>query len=365
MKYCKIFIAVIIILFFLACSNDKNKKTDKKSLPETIEVTQSKINYLNSKIISDADKYSPGDIIEFEVIVPDSILVESYSVFLNGDKIQTQKATEKKYVWDSKNAQIGKNTITFKITEKKFESESSESIILLPDKKPFDYKYKIVNVYPHDKLAYTQGLFYKDGFLYEATGLRGASTIRKVEIETGEVVQSFAIPKEVFGEGITYFNVMIVQLSWNSGRGFVYNFGNFKLINEFSYAGEGWGIEHYNGKLYMSDGTNVIRVLEGQSYSVIERLEVFDNDGAVNYLNELEIIDGKLWANIYRYEKIAIIDLESGNTEAYINLRRLLPMNDYDSQTDVLNGIAYDKQNDRIFVTGKKWPKLFEIKILK
>ena len=364
MKYYIILIAVISQLL-IACNDNKSKELNTTEVTDTALVIESKKNFIDSKITNNKKKFVVGDKVEFEVNIPDTISIESYSVFLNDKKFDSQKSDIKKYVWESKNAKPGKNTITFKISEEKYKSENSVSVMLLPNKKPIEYKYKIVNVFPHDKLAYTQGLFYKDGFLYEATGLRGESTIRKVKLETGEIVQSFAIPKEIFGEGITYFNNMIVQLSWNSGRGFVYNFSDFKLIDEFNYAGEGWGIEYYNEKLYMSDGTNVLKILEGQSYSVIDKLEVFDNDGPVNYLNELEMIDGKLWANIYRHEKIAIINPESGNTEGYINLKRLLPMTDYDAQTDVLNGIAYDKENARIFVTGKKWPKLFEIKIIK
>ncbi len=269
------------------------------------------------------------------------------------------------YVWNSSKAKTGTNIIKVIFKTKKSEFKAVREIILLSDIKPEMYSYKIKKTFKHDRAAYTQGFFYDKGFLYEATGLKGESTVRKVKLETGEVIQSFAISREVFGEGITQFDDKIVQLSWQAGIGFVYDFNSFKLIDEFSYSGEGWGIAYGEDKLFMTNGTNEIKILEKQSFSVIDKLEVYDDKAEVRYLNELEYIDGAIYSNIYQSEKIAKIDPTTGKVIAYIDLKRILQANDYKSDTDVLNGIAYDNKNKRLFVTGKKWPKVFEIELIK
>ena len=359
------FLPIILIglLLTAACKPDSKIKTEDKSSRNTSPKEKPKVNLLNAELQTENKTYRTGDIIDFDVDFADSIDTQFCKVFLNGEKIDSFSLADNTYKWNSSEAKTGKNTLAFELRENGNVSSSSVELVLLSDIKPRQYKYKVVNVYPHDRQAYTQGLFYKDGFLYEATGLRGESTVRRVKLETGEVLRSFSVPSEIFGEGITYYDDKIVQLSWDSGRGFVYRFSDFELLQEFRYNGEGWGLDHFEGKLYMTDGSHTIRILNDQIYSLIETLDVYDNEGPVQYLNELEFINGKLWANIYRHEKIVIIDPKTGKAEGSINLKRLLPMNDYTSQTDVLNGIAYDKKNNRIFVTGKKWPKLFEIAI--
>jgi glutamine cyclotransferase len=229
--------------------------------------------------------------------------------------------------------------------------------------KPKTYTYEVIKVYPHDAKAFTQGLVFENGFFYEATGLKGESTIRKVQLSSGEPIQSYTIDPKVFGEGITIFKDKIIQLSWQDNLGFVYDKKTFQLIEKFSYPTEGWGITNDGKNLIMSDGSNRIFFLESQSYSEIGRIEVYDNKGPVEELNELEYIDGEIYANIWRTDKIARIDPKSGKVLAYIDLSKILPSKDYKPETDVLNGIAYDVEGKRLFVTGKKWPKLFEIKL--
>jgi glutaminyl-peptide cyclotransferase len=359
------FLPIILIglLFTAACKPDSKNKTGDENSRNISPKEKPKAKLLNAELQNKNTTYRTGDIIDFDLNFADSIDAQFCKVFLNRELIDSFALADNTYKWNSSEAKTGKNTLAFELRENGNVSSSSVELVLLSDIKPRQYKYKVVNVYPHDSQAYTQGLFYEDGFLYEATGLRGESTVRRVKLETGEVVRSFSVPSEIFGEGITYYDDKIVQLSWDSGRGFVYRFSDFKLLQEFRYNGEGWGLDHFEGKLYMTDGSHTIRILNDQTYSLIETLDVYDNEGPVQYLNELEFINGKLWANIYRHEKIVIIDPKTGKAEGNINLKRLLPMNDYTSQTDVLNGIAYDKKNNRIFVTGKKWPKLFEIEI--
>jgi len=227
---------------------------------------------------------------------------------------------------------------------------------------PLNYSYRIVNVYPHDETAFTQGLVFDSGFLYEGTGLYGNSSLRRVELETGEVLQFFALPNQYFGEGITIFDDKIIQLTWLENKGFVYDKESFDLFQEFSYTTEGWGITSDGSRLIMSDGTSTLYFLDPETFQKIGQVEVHDN-GTVDRLNELEYIQGKVYANIWGEERIAIINPQTGQVEGWINLSGLQNMENQDS-SDVLNGIAYDAASDRLFVTGKLWSQLFEIELI-
>jgi glutaminyl-peptide cyclotransferase len=226
------------------------------------------------------------------------------------------------------------------------------------------YTFKVVNVFPHDPQAFTQGLFFRGGFLYEGTGLNGRSSLRKVRLETGEVVQRVDLAPEFFGEGIALLGDDIVQLTWKAHKGFVYRASDFKLLRDFSYPGEGWGLAAHGNELYMSDGTSEIRVLDGKTLREKRRLKVRDADKPVLELNELEFVEGEIFANIWQTDKIARISPQTGKVLGWIDLQGLLgPM--YQSNADaVLNGIAYDPATKRLFVTGKLWPNIYEIKIL-
>jgi glutamine cyclotransferase len=307
--------------------------------------------------------YVVGEKITISVGFKKQIAADSVVLLLN-DKKSIVLKKEFTFIWDTKDEKTGTNIIEAEYNTEKGRDRIQKKVILYSNIKPKEYGFRIKNTYKHDVLAYTQGLFWHDGFLYEATGLESESTVRKVKLETGDVIQSFAIPSDVFGEGITLSDNKIIQISWQNGKGFVYDAVTFKQIDEFSYSGEGWGITTDGEKLFMSNGTSQIHILEKQSYSIIDELEVYDDKGPVKYLNELEYINGEIFANIYRYEKIARIDPQTGKVLAYIDLSHILPMTDYTQQTDVLNGIAYDAEKKRLFVTGKLWPKLFEIELV-
>jgi glutamine cyclotransferase len=221
--------------------------------------------------------------------------------------------------------------------------------------------FTVVNSYPHDPTAYTQGLEYRDGFLYEGTGLQARSAIRRVELETGKVVQELKINPGYFGEGITVTAGKLFELTWKDKTGFVYDAKTFKLIRNFSYFGEGWGLTHDQTDLIMSDGTNALRFLETTRFSERRRVKVMDAGAAIPNLNELEMIKGEIWANVWQTDYIARISPKDGHVLGWVNLKGLLPAGG--GKADVLNGIAYDSAKDRIFVTGKLWPKLFEIKL--
>lgn len=227
-----------------------------------------------------------------------------------------------------------------------------------------EYSYRIVNVYPHDRGAFTQGLVYENGAFYEGTGLRQESSLRRVRPETGDVLQLYSLPARFFGEGITIWGERIIQLTWKAGLGFVYDKDSFDLLGAFSYPTEGWGITHDGTHLIMSDGTSVLRFWDPETYAEIDQVQVYDEYGPVIMLNELEYIQGKVYANVWQSDLVVIIDPKSGRVTGRIDLRGLLEPEDSAQPVDVLNGIAYDAEGDRLFVTGKKWPKLFEIELV-
>ncbi len=226
------------------------------------------------------------------------------------------------------------------------------------------YGYRVVNTYPHDQAAFTQGLVYENGVLYEGTGLYGESTLRRVELETGEVRQIHQLTDEYFGEGVTSFGHQLFQLTWQSNVGFVYDQDNFKLLREFEYPTEGWGLTHDGRCLIMSDGTSILHFIHPETLEEVGQMEVREHDQPVTRLNELEYVRGEIYANVWQTDRIARIAPDSGQVVAWIDLTGLLGPEDRAEPVDVLNGIAYDAQNERLFVTGKLWPKLFEIELM-
>ncbi len=226
------------------------------------------------------------------------------------------------------------------------------------------YTYEIVNTYPHDVEAFTQGLVYLDDGLYEGTGQWGASTLREVALESGAVLRSHALESQYFGEGITVLNDRVYQLTWQEQTGFVYNRRTFEPVQTFNYSHEGWGITHDGSRLIVSDGTSTLYFWDPQTLQEVGRVTVRDHEGPLNRLNELEYINGEVWANVWLTDLIARISPETGEVLGYIDLTGLLDTRNLQEPVDVLNGIAYDAENDRIFVTGKLWPTLFEVRII-
>ena len=237
------------------------------------------------------------------------------------------------------------------------------------------YGYEVVKTYPHDPKAFTEGLFYNNGFLYESTGEEGRSSLRKVELETGKVVQKFDLPREDFGEGIALLNDKIYQLTWRQGLGRVFDAKDFKLLKEFHYQGDGWGMTTDGKNLILTQGTHIIKVMDPETFATVKTIPVMREDGKpLMQINELELIKGELWSNVWHSEDadilgkpnyIARIDPNSGKLLGWINLDGISPddQKGEDKRENTLNGIAYDAEKDRIFVTGKQWKKLYEIKI--
>ena len=229
---------------------------------------------------------------------------------------------------------------------------------------PAAWTYNVVNTFAHDPKAFTQGLIFEEGFLYEGTGLYGKSVLRKVELETGNVLQEHKLPDEFFGEGITIYGDRIIQLTLKSKIGFVYNKETFELLREFSYPTEGWGLTHDGKHLIMSDGTPMLYFLDPETFAQNHKIMVLDQDSPVWGLNELEYIDGQIFANVWPTERIVRIEPKTGEVIGWIDTEGILAPQDHSEPVDVFNGIAYDPANRRLFVTGKFYPKLYEIKLV-
>jgi glutamine cyclotransferase len=224
--------------------------------------------------------------------------------------------------------------------------------------------YRVVNVYPHDSNAYTQGLIYRDGFLYESTGLRGRSSLRKVKLETGEVVQQHRVEQAHFAEGLADWKDSLVQLTWQSNVAFVYELGSFAPRRTFSYPGEGWGLTHDGQRFILSDGSDQLKFLDSDTFREAGRLTVIDGKTPIRDLNELEYIRGEVYANVWHTDRIARISPATGRVTRWIDLQGLMSGGFRLDSEAVLNGIAHDATRNRLFVTGKLWPRLFEIEII-
>ena len=226
------------------------------------------------------------------------------------------------------------------------------------------YGYRVVHRYPHDPHAFTEGLFYRHGYLYESTGELGQSWVRKVELKTGKVVQQSILPPDIFGEGIVSWHGTLIQLTWRQHMGIVYDLASFKPLRRFFYPGEGWALTRGGDLIYMSDGTPDLRVLDPDTLQQVGTIHVTADGKPVHNLNELEWVKGEIYANIWLTHRIARIDPATGHVVGWIDLHGLFDSSKLgDPLDDVLNGIAYDAKHDRLFVTGKRWPVLFEIKL--
>lgn len=294
--------------------------------------------------------------------------IDSVQFSIGNTKI---KGTNNSATLNISGIKLGKHTLTAIVFYEKKSKKVTKPIYIMADSAPEIYTYKIINTYPHDKNAYTQGLEYYNGYLYEGTGQKGESSIRKVELKTGKIVQQKKLDDQYFGEGITIFNNKIYQLTWQSGVGLVYNLETFEKEREFKYtkSREGWGLTHNGEKLIKTDGTERIWFLNPDTLIEENYIEAYTNKQKVEKLNELEYINGKIYANRWQLNSILIINPTSGKIEGVANLNSLKDLiskeQTLQESDDVLNGIAYDKENDRLFVTGKHWSKLYEIELIK
>ncbi|SPE50866.1 Glutamine cyclotransferase (modular protein) [Verrucomicrobia bacterium] len=239
---------------------------------------------------------------------------------------------------------------------------ASPATAVAPAKTPV-YTYEIVHTWPHDRKAFTQGLVFLNGRLFESTGLYGSSSLRKVELATGRVLKETPLPAQYFAEGLAALDGKLFQLTWQNQKAFVYDLHTFALERDFPYQGEGWGLATDGQWLILSDGTPQIRFLDPATFELKRVINVIDHGQLIGHLNELEYIKGEIFANVWRTDYVVRIDPVTGSVLGLVNFAGLLPPADYTQTTDVLNGIAYDAVGDRLFVTGKCWPKLFEVRL--
>ena len=365
MKIEPFFISLLLSLSLSCCSGGGN--TERTPVPSP---TQQRI----SSMVEPAGALTLplGTEIAIHLTLPDTVALDSVQAFLGGALQRTirefPELEEKGIVAFSllpDGAHTGKSGLRIRLFFADGTSENqSRQLTFLSDEAPVQYTYQVIREYPHDPAAYTQGLQYDEGSLYEGTGMEGTSSLRRVKLETGEVTKIRDLEQSLFGEGIAVMGNRIYQLTYKSQVGFIYDKSSFEVIQKVYYQNrEGWGLTHNGEQLIMSDGTNVIYFLDPEMFTVDRQIEVFDDQGPADNLNELEYIQGKIWANRYYTDEIVIIDPESGKVEGRINLKGILKTTDRKPSTDVLNGIAWDPQGNRIFVTGKLWPKLFEIRI--
>jgi len=308
--------------------------------------------------------------IKFEQLNGDQI--DSVQLYVNNKRVNKNESS---VIINTADFGVGKHEVTALAFFPNKSKKLNNSIEVLAQKAPVVYSYKLLNTYPHDKEAYTQGLEYKDGYLYESTGRRGQSTLRKVEIKTGKVLQKIDLDAKYFGEGMTIFNNKIYWLTWQARKGFIYDLETFKQLGSFNYdnSNEGWGLTHSDSELIKTDGTNKIWFLNPENQQEKRNIQVYTHDRALDKLNEIEYINGKIFSNYWKTDgkvksTIAIIDPNSGVVEGLIgldDLRNIILKEQTLDQDEVLNGIAYDAENNRLFVTGKHWGKLFEIELIK
>ncbi len=337
MKRVLLFLSLFGLVLLLSCSNKYRLILDS---PKNIQVNKT----LNLSVKEKSGKP-----------------IDSVQYFLNGLPLSNPKNI------DINDKKLGKQAISAKVFYDGKEKQINNTIIFLASQAPSIYKYEIVNEFPHDKNAFTQGLEFHDGFLYESTGQYGQSSLRKVELKSGKILQKIDIDRKYFAEGMTIYKDKVYQLTWQKNKGFVYDLETFKLEKTFDYqqSKEGWGLTHDNNKLIKSDGSERIWFLNLDSFKEEKFIEAYTNKRKAERLNELEFIQGKIYANIWQKNAILIINPVNGAIEGIANLKGLQSKVGQSGEDNVLNGIAYDQENDRLFVTGKNWNKVFEIKLLK
>ena len=328
----------VIFLFLLASCGNKYK----------LELQSPKMLRIDQKL-------------NLNVVEKNQLPIDSVQYFFDGKPLKS--ATQ----IDLSGMRLGKHSISAKVFFEGHEKQLINSIYLMADHPPVIYTYKIVNTYPHDPKAFTQGFEYHNGFFYESTGQYGKSSLRKVEVETGKVLKKIEIDKKYFAEGMTIFGNKIYQLTWRAKKGFVYDLNSFEKVDEFKYqqSEEGWGLTNDGKYLIKTDGTDKMWFLDPETLKEIRFIETYTDKRKAEKLNELEYINGKVYANIWQQNSILIVNPENGAIEGIINLKGLQQKAGQKGEDNVLNGIAYDKENDRLFVTGKDWNKVFEIKVIK
>lgn len=360
-------IAVFTMLATLfSCTQDikeTHENKDKNTNDEAVEIKPAVIKFNTPQ---NNEKYRTGDKIPVSVSCTDNkIRFDSVIFSFNRKKIGSANQYPFEIQWNASEAPTGNHQITATAYFDKNKKESNDvSILFRSDVQPKEYTYRVLNTYPHDPDAYTQGLVIEKNAMYESTGVIGESTLRKINYKTGEVLKSQSIDHTYFGEGITILGNKIYQITWQSNIGLVYEKETFKQITTFNYSWEGWGITTDGKQLIISDGSEKLYFINPETFTLTATLYVYNYEDEVLSLNELEFIKGEIWANVYQENYIVRIDPKTGKVLGKIDLTGILDMSKVTGKIDVLNGIAYDAVTNKIYVTGKLWPKLFEIEVV-
>ncbi|WP_299103487.1 glutaminyl-peptide cyclotransferase [uncultured Winogradskyella sp.] len=335
----KYFILFTLTILVLGCG--ENNSSNKSSL----------------SIKTNEKSLMSGDTLKLSIDNPEKLEISKVSYQLDGQPIENNTVLN--------GVTLGSKTITANVTIGDKSETITKPVVVYNNVIPTIYTYEIVNTFPHDITSYTQGLEFFNGDLYESTGQKTESKLRKVNFETGEVLKNINLEDQYFGEGLTVLDDKIYQLTWQSQRGFVYDVNSFEKLSTFNYgtSKEGWGICNDGKTLYKSDGTEKIYLLDPENLTEKGHIEVYTEKGKIPRINELEWIDGKIFANIYQRNGVAIINPKTGGVDGVINFKPLKALVKQHADLDVLNGIAYHPERKTIFVTGKNWDKLFEVKI--
>jgi len=357
---------LIFIVWMISCSGRSGRETGIVVESKPVAAPELEVRLINIVTPAEGTNYRLSEKIKVLLEVQGNRQPDSVRIYYDGTVVNEPGSANLEYIIPSSlTGKTGRKPVRVVAFRGKSRPQTLTRFIeVFSDKVPEHYSYKVVASYPHDNKAFTQGLFFDNGMLYEGTGQETGSTLRQVELTTGKVLRQHNLEPALFGEGITLHNNRIFQVTWRNKVGFVYDKSTFNLINKIYYQTEGWGLATVNDRIVMSDGSNILYFYEPEMFTVNSSIEVYDYEKKVENLNELEYIDGEIWANIWMTDLIARIDPATGKVLAYIDLKGLIPDSEKNNpDSDVLNGIAFDKDQGRIFVTGKNWPKLFEIRI--
>lgn len=354
-----IFYLIIVIFILEGCTSEEKTPSSKEG---TVQKYSMIITPSQGKTIKS------GEDIQVEVTlaeVPSDfsklIIKLDNEIIFTSDKQQSEFNT----VINSIKLSMGTHFITSELFLNDSETEvNNVSITITSDIIPKRFSYLVRNTLPHDNSAYTQGLEFKNGVLYEGTGLNGKSELRMLDLRTGRVMKNKKLDAQYFGEGITIIGDKIYQITYQSNIGFVYDLNTFEKLKDFNYTTEGWGLTHIENELVMSDGTNKLYFINSETFERTREIEVFDNVGPVHMINELEFINGEIWANLYLSNEIIRIDPETGKVKSKIDFNGIFNSNSVSYKTDVMNGIAFEKESGKIYLTGKLWPNIYEVEIL-
>ncbi len=348
------------------CSDTKKPETEGQSSIRSAQPVERAPQSGRITGPDDGEIFTVGDQVNILVSLDeDAPEVLSVKMTVSGEEVNFSGDVPGNLVWNSEGHAVGRRVVRVIVdfADQRTDTYTVE-VVFRSDIVPDRYGYRVINSHPHDIRAFTQGLVYHEGYLYESTGQYGQSTLRKVVPETGEILRSVSLDRDLFGEGLCVHDGKLYQLTWKSRVGFIYDIESFRLLRRIYYQSEGWGLTSDGTNLLKSDGSHYIYVLEPMHFAEIDRFEVFDHNGRMEGLNEMEYIDGTIYANVFGTDEIVMIDHLTGRVTGVIDLTGLLDRRYHHPALDVLNGIAYDSENDRLFVTGKNWPRLFEIELV-